>query len=271
MMETFNANTTEFLKVMEKEPSQEEEKEENEASENEEEVSEGIPQLGEILKSQKFQQSKAIIEKRNQMQAAIEKIVQEYGFSDQNTSIKTAKYVDDLMNLVQQDAMEAPKLKKAPEMVPQLTQTPDSWKIPQHCKEKEQFLIFIRNQKEWIFDQFDVLQKKADELHSKATDIEQSLNMYSDKSEAQQTFYSSIIKQVSNKVAETEQMLQLQIFSQTMIENLINDLLDLAKLEQNQFAFNTEYFNLSQTIYETFEIVYKYSRVLRPKESTWLR
>ena len=42
-----------------------------------------------------------------------------------------------------------------------------------------------------------------------------------------------------------------------MIENLINDLLDLAKFERNQFEFNKEYFNLSQTIYEAFEIVYK--------------
>ena len=37
-----------------------------------------------------------------------------------------------------------------------------------------------------------------------------------------------------------------------MMENLINDLLDLAKLEQNQFMLNTEYFNLCSTIYQSF-------------------
>jgi signal transduction histidine kinase len=40
-----------------------------------------------------------------------------------------------------------------------------------------------------------------------------------------------------------------------MLENLINDLLDLGKLENNAFALNPEYFNLSQTIYEAFEIL----------------
>ena len=40
-----------------------------------------------------------------------------------------------------------------------------------------------------------------------------------------------------------------------MMENLINDLLDLAKFEINQFKFDNEYFNLSQTIYEAFKII----------------
>ena len=39
------------------------------------------------------------------------------------------------------------------------------------------------------------------------------------------------------------------------MENLISDLLDLAKFERNQFEFNKEYFNLTQTIYEAFEII----------------
>ena len=42
-----------------------------------------------------------------------------------------------------------------------------------------------------------------------------------------------------------------------MMENLINDLLDLAKLNRNQFVFSKEYFNLSTTIYESFQILHQ--------------
>jgi signal transduction histidine kinase len=40
-----------------------------------------------------------------------------------------------------------------------------------------------------------------------------------------------------------------------MMENLINDLLDLAKLENNSFSLSQEYFNLGSTIYEAFQIL----------------
>jgi K+-sensing histidine kinase KdpD len=37
-----------------------------------------------------------------------------------------------------------------------------------------------------------------------------------------------------------------------MMENLINDLLDIAKLERNTFQFTSDYFNLEDVIYEAF-------------------
>jgi len=40
-----------------------------------------------------------------------------------------------------------------------------------------------------------------------------------------------------------------------MIENLINDLLDLAKLENNSFNLTNEPFDFAQTIYEAFDIL----------------
>jgi signal transduction histidine kinase len=40
-----------------------------------------------------------------------------------------------------------------------------------------------------------------------------------------------------------------------MMENLINDLLDLAKLEHNQFKISNDYFDLASTIYEAFQII----------------
>lgn len=39
------------------------------------------------------------------------------------------------------------------------------------------------------------------------------------------------------------------------MENLINDLMDLAKLENNAFQFHEEYFSLPELIYQTFEMM----------------
>ena len=47
----------------------------------------------------------------------------------------------------------------------------------------------------------------------------------------------------------------MQVFSQRMVENLINDLLDLAKLENSSFNISNEYFDLAATIYEAFQIL----------------
>ena len=43
---------------------------------------------------------------------------------------------------------------------------------------------------------------------------------------------------------DIEGILQSSLFSSKMLLNLVNDLLDLAKMEQNTFAFNEEYFDL---------------------------
>jgi signal transduction histidine kinase len=40
------------------------------------------------------------------------------------------------------------------------------------------------------------------------------------------------------------------MFSQKMMENLISDLLDLAKIENNSFNISTEYFDLGALIFE---------------------
>ena len=46
----------------------------------------------------------------------------------------------------------------------------------------------------------------------------------------------------------SEDTLELAIFSSCMVTNLINDLLDLAKLETNTFSFSFDYFDLIDTI-----------------------
>jgi len=40
-----------------------------------------------------------------------------------------------------------------------------------------------------------------------------------------------------------------------MIENLVDDLLDLAKMQNDSFRFCSEYFDLSGTVLKAFEIL----------------
>ena len=39
------------------------------------------------------------------------------------------------------------------------------------------------------------------------------------------------------------------------MENLVSDLMDLAKLENDSFNLSQEYFNLGSTVYEAFQIL----------------
>ncbi len=48
--------------------------------------------------------------------------------------------------------------------------------------------------------------------------------------------------------AACESLLKNSLFSSTMLLNLINDLLDLAKMENSQFHLNTALFNLHGVI-----------------------
>lgn len=56
----------------------------------------------------------------------------------------------------------------------------------------------------------------------------------------------TILKEVieSEYLQEIEQFIESIQFSATTISNLVNDLLDLAKMESNNFQFNEKYFDL---------------------------
>ena len=54
---------------------------------------------------------------------------------------------------------------------------------------------------------------------------------------------------------EVQSILSSQIFGQKMMENLINDLLDLAKMDNNEFEINKDYFNFSLLVYESLYMV----------------
>jgi len=76
--------------------------------------------------------------------------------------------------------------------------------------------------------------------------------------------FSNLIKQhfgvreleeffTKEKFAKIEKLLEMSVFSTTMQINLINDLLDLAKLEKNTFTFNFEFFSIIETIKNAFK------------------
>ena len=73
--------------------------------------------------------------------------------------------------------------------------------------------------------------------------------------QSENKYYNTIFQQIKFKVKESENILQRFKFSQQMMENLINDLLDLAKLENNKFSMTNEFFNLQQTIYQALHML----------------
>ena len=54
--------------------------------------------------------------------------------------------------------------------------------------------------------------------------------------------------------SETLKQLKNLVFPQRLLENLINDLLDLAKSENNTLSFNNEFFDLTDVIQEVFKV-----------------
>jgi signal transduction histidine kinase len=54
-------------------------------------------------------------------------------------------------------------------------------------------------------------------------------------------------------ITKAEELLESVIFSTTMLNNLINDLLDLAKMESLTFKFNEEYFDLHKLVKSSFQ------------------
>ena len=74
-------------------------------------------------------------------------------------------------------------------------------------------------------------------------------------SELSEKYYHETCKITLDKAVKSQKVLQNQIFSQSLMENLINDLLDLAKLENNSFQLSKDYFNLGNSIYEAFQIL----------------
>lgn len=83
----------------------------------------------------------------------------------------------------------------------------------------------------------------------------ENLEVYQTQMEDLMGYYDQLFENILKRALEVESLLHMQVFSQRMVENLINDLLDLAKLENNSFNISNEYFDLAATIYEAFQIL----------------
>ena len=70
------------------------------------------------------------------------------------------------------------------------------------------------------------------------------LNQYKDELRE----ITKLCREQESILQETEIYLQNIFYQSSMLLTLINDLLDLAKLETMNFTFNDEYFNLGQLI-----------------------
>ena len=106
-----------------------------------------------------------------------------------------------------------------------------------------------------IHSSLEFLANKLEQLSLMMQADQQKLDKV-EKVQAQQVkFYNAIIRQAFFYQKNSLEILQSQKFSQQMMENLINDLLDLAKLENSSFALSKSYFNLSYIIYQAFQIL----------------
>lgn len=75
------------------------------------------------------------------------------------------------------------------------------------------------------------------------------------KTLAEMDYNKNLNKCLSKQIDSTLKIVKMQAFSQKMVENLINDLMDLAKMDNNQFQINSQYFNLTHCINEAFHIL----------------
>lgn len=70
-------------------------------------------------------------------------------------------------------------------------------------------------------------------MTQEATELELQHKMLLETSEKSLDYFQGILTRLKESSESSEKILQKQIFSQQMMENLINDLLDLAKFENN--------------------------------------
>ena len=89
----------------------------------------------------------------------------------------------------------------------------------------------------------------------KMGDLQKWYNQQKGIHELHEAYQTKALGQLHLLLSDSESMLQKQLYAETMVENLINDLLDLAKLENHSFTLTQEYFSLSQVVFEAFQMM----------------
>ena len=91
----------------------------------------------------------------------------------------------------------------------------------------------LASHKQSVEDKFKQLFKQIKLLDFQSSESMNAIKVYRNMLQNSQEYYKETCGIINEKAQEAEKILHNQIFSQTMMENLINDLLDLAKLENN--------------------------------------
>jgi signal transduction histidine kinase len=63
------------------------------------------------------------------------------------------------------------------------------------------------------------------------------------------------LKIMLDLTSSIDKTLSSQIYSFNLLENLVNDMMDLAKTENQSLALSNDHFSLCGTIFETFQIL----------------
>ena len=137
--------------------------------------------------------------------------------------------------------------------VSQGTQTinaPDKWQIGQlSCFAKLEAL------KQNLGDLISKLSSVLDEASQQISIMMQCEQTFQRQLQAMIEFSSTTMQDIKTNTDGVQEMLQQQVFAQQMMENLISDLLDLAKMKNNKFELHASYFNLVATIQNCFQIL----------------
>ena len=100
------------------------------------------------------------------------------------------------------------------------------------------------------FNQDNDISEKSFNIENETVDQScQTVDPYGSQEQVDQIFREFFSEEF---MEDLEGILQRSLFSSKMLLNLVNDLLDLAKIEQNTFQFNEEYFDLIETIDNAF-------------------
>ena len=96
-------------------------------------------------------------------------------------------------------------------------------------------------------------EEKAIILNKKIEIMEQEAITYKNQIKIQNNYIKQIFQNINQDIEGISKIFRRQYSSASMLENLINDLMDMAKIENNKFSQNQEYFDLSHTIKDSCE------------------
>jgi signal transduction histidine kinase len=96
----------------------------------------------------------------------------------------------------------------------------------------------------------DGISKEA-KMQNKLSELEKIQKQLKDEFEKNMDYSSTVI----DSITSVNKTIKIQRFSIIGIENLVNDMMDLAKLENNQFQLDNEYFNLPNLIHSVLSVL----------------